>query len=62
VARITSAQLTAGGAVSLDISGSAGHPHTVQLSASDVMAIAEGTRVSTTSSNELAHDHVVTFN
>ena len=32
VARITGAELTAGGALSLDISGTAGHPHTVELS------------------------------
>lgn len=62
VARITGAQLTAGGALSLDITGTASHPHTVELSSADVTAIAGNQRVSKTSSNDAAHTHVVTFN
>jgi hypothetical protein len=61
-ARITGAQLTAGGALSLDITGIASHPHTIELSAAEVMAIAAGQRVSKTSSTDAAHSHVVTFN
>lgn len=62
VARVTGAQLTAGGSLSLDITGSAGHPHTVELSAAEVMAIAGNERVSKTSSTDASHSHVVTFN
>lgn len=59
---ITSAQLSAGGALSLDIRGGADHPHTVQLTAEEVTAVANGQRVSKTSSSNDAHSHVVTFN
>jgi outer membrane biosynthesis protein TonB len=62
VARITGAQLTAGGALSLDITGSATHSHTVEVSAAEVMAIARGQQVSKTSSTDASHSHVVTFN
>ena len=61
-ARITGAELTAGGALSLDIRGDADHPHTVQLSADEVEDIAENRRVSKTSSVNSSHDHTVTFN
>jgi len=59
---ITSAQVTAGGALTLDIRGSATHPHTVVLTAAEVASIGSGQRVSKTSSSEDAHDHTVTFN
>ena len=59
---ITSAQLTAGGALSLDITGSAGHPHTVTLSGAEIASIAAGQRVAMESSNDLGHSHTVTFN
>jgi hypothetical protein len=59
---ITAAELTAGGALSLDIRGQADHTHTVELSAADIMAIAGGQRVSRTSTTDLAHTHVITFN
>ena len=59
---ITAAQLQAGDAVTLDIRGQSDHPHTVSLTTDQVMQIAGGARVSATSSNEQAHDHVVTFN
>jgi hypothetical protein len=62
VARIAGAELTAGGALSLDIRGSADHPHTVELSAAEVDAIAASQRVSKTSSTDASHSHVVTFN
>ena len=61
-ARITGAQLTAGGALSLDITGTASHPHRVELSAIEVDAIAANQRVSKTSSTDASHSHVVTFN
>ena len=51
----------AGGALLLDISGAAGHAHTVQLTAGDIRDIAEGKRISEDSSTRpraLAHRHV----
>lgn len=59
---ITGAQLTAGGALSLDIRGTATHPHTVALSATEIAAIAGNQRVSKSSSANDGHDHTVTFN
>ncbi len=62
VAIITGAQLTAGGAVNLDIQGTATHTHTVSLSAADIMAIAANQQVSRESTNNSGHSHTVTFN
>lgn len=71
VAVVTAAQLAAGGGVTLDINGSAGHPHRVDLSAAEVAQIAAGTRVTKTSvplssppdyGSFGPHEHTVTFN
>jgi hypothetical protein len=62
VATITAAQITAAGAVSLDIHGTADHTHTVVLSATEVEQIGAGAKVAKSSSNTLSHDHTVTFN
>ena len=62
VAVITAARLMAGGAFSLDISGNAGHSHTVDLSASEMTSIAANQRVSKESSSNVGHSHTVTFN
>lgn len=59
---ITSAQLTAAGTLSLNIQGSATHPHLVDLTAGDVAAIAGSQRVARTSSTDNGHAHTVTFN
>lgn len=59
---ITAAELTAGNAVSLDITGNANHPHTVDLTDVEVGQIAGGMRVQKTSSNDDGHAHTVTFN
>ena len=59
---ITGAQLTAANALLLNIKGSSDHPHTVQLSAADISAIAGNQRVSRLSSTDSGHDHTVTFN
>jgi hypothetical protein len=59
---LEAAQLAAGSAITLQIRGSADHPHTVALSGPEVMQIAAGGRVSKTSSTDDAHNHVVTFN
>jgi hypothetical protein len=61
-ATITRAQLTAGGALGLNIQGSASHPHSVSLSQAEVGQIAAGMRVSKESSADSAHSHTVTFN
>lgn len=61
-ATITSAQLMAGGDLSLDITGTSDHPHTVQLTGADLTQINDGQRVSKVSSNDDAHTHSVTFN
>ena len=64
---ITDAQLMAGNAVSLNIRGTATHPHTVELTAAEADRIAGGQRVSKTSTTDDSpdagvHSHVVTFN
>ena len=61
---ITSAQLSAGGALVLQIQGEGSHPHTVELTAADVRAIRDGVRVSkeSTPSPSGSHAHTVTFN
>ena len=61
-AEITAAQLSAGGALELDIRGSAAHSHTVSLSADEVVAIREKRRVEKVSSTTLNHEHSVVFN
>ena len=58
---ITSAELLAGNSLSLDIRGAADHPHTVQLSASDLVAIRSQQTVSRECSSTSAHTHMVTF-
>mgnify|MGYP001109106158 CR=1 FL=1 len=62
VATVTSAALQAGGAVSLNIRGSADHDHTVNLTTTEVGQVAGGTRVTKTSSSDAGHVHTVTFN
>lgn len=59
---ITSAQLTAGGALVLNIQGTQNHNHTVSLSADEVVAIRDRRQVQKTSSIEFQHSHLVTFN
>jgi hypothetical protein len=59
---IEAAKLSAGGAVTLDIRGSADHPHTLQLTAAEVASIAAGQRVGKASSEDDFHTHTVTFN
>ncbi len=59
---VTAARLTAGAAFSLDIQGTASHPHTVELTAAELTSIAANQRVSKSSSTNNGHDHTVTFN
>ncbi len=59
---ITGAQLTAGGALELNIQGAATHPHTVSLTGAEIASIAANQRVAKESSTEQGHSHTVTFN
>jgi hypothetical protein len=59
---ITSGQLSAGGALSLNIRGTSDHPHTVTLTAAEISAIAGNGRVSKQSTTDDGHSHTVTFN
>lgn len=61
-AEITAAQLSAGGALELDIRGSSGHSHTVSLTADEVVAIRDKARVTKISTTTLNHNHSVVFN
>lgn len=62
VATVMAAQITTGGAISLDIRGTADHPHTVTLTADEVSRIGARTQVSKTSTTDNSHSHTVTFN
>jgi hypothetical protein len=62
VATVRGADITAGGAINLDIRGQADHPHTVTLTATQVQQIANRQQVTVTSTTEVAHQHTVTFN
>ena len=59
---ISAAVLVAGDAIRLNIRGTANHPHTLELSAEEIAAIAAGHRVAKESSEEKAHTHYITFN
>ena len=59
---ITSAELAAGNAITLDITGTADHPHTVMLSMDEVAMIEAGDTVAKASSTDGGHLHTVTFN
>ena len=66
-ATVTSVELNAGNAVTLNIRGSADHPHTVDLTAAEVVQIRDSQRVSKASSTDSSaafgiHQHIVTFN
>jgi len=61
-ARVTDVQITTAGAVNLDIRGTADHPHTVALTAAQVVQIGNRQQVVVTSTTDNAHQHTVTFN
>ena len=58
---ITSAEITAGSAIALDIRGSATHTHTVQISQADLTSLKNKQAVSRDSTNNSDHMHTVTF-
>lgn len=66
-ATITSAQVSAGQAITLNIRGTGDHPHTVGISTAELAQIAAGQQVAKTSSVDQSvssgpHGHTVTFN
>jgi hypothetical protein len=60
-AAITAAQITTGSAVSLNIQGTATHPHTVSVSQSELTTLRNRQSVTIASSNDSGHTHDVTF-
>jgi hypothetical protein len=59
---ITAAELSAGGAVSLSIAGTAGHNHVVDLPGQAVVDVRDGRKVEKMSTQGDGHTHMVTFN
>jgi hypothetical protein len=59
---ITAAELMEGGAVEMDIAGTAGHSHIVRLPPEAVDDIRDGRPVRTSSTETMQHAHEVTFN
>jgi hypothetical protein len=62
VATVRAVDITAAGAVSLDIRGQADHPHTVMLTATQVQQIGNRQQLTATSTTDAGHQHTVTFN
>jgi ABC-type Zn uptake system ZnuABC Zn-binding protein ZnuA len=60
-AMITGAQITTGSAISLNIQGTATHPHTVEISQSDLQSLRNRQAVTHDSTNNGGHTHTVTF-
>jgi hypothetical protein len=58
---VTGAQISAGNAVSLTLTGSTTHTHTVQLSQSDLTTLKNRQAVTHDSTNDNSHVHAVTF-
>jgi hypothetical protein len=58
---VTGAQITSGSAISLNIQGTATHPHTVEISQSDLQSLKNRQTVTRDSTNNNGHMHTVTF-
>ncbi len=61
-ATLSGAQISSGGALTLNIQGTASHPHTVPVTPAQLQTIAARQQVAITSSSDNGHTHVVTFN
>lgn len=61
-ATITAAQLSAGNAVTIQLTLGSGHTHSLSLGADQIVAIAANQRVSGQSTTNSGHNHTVTFN
>ena len=61
---VTAAQITAGNAITVTLTGATTHVHTVALSQAELIQIRAGTRVQKTSTSDgpTPHTHTVTFN
>jgi hypothetical protein len=59
---ITSAQITAGGALTATLTTGNGHTHTIDLTAAQVASIGQNQRVAVDSTTDGGHNHNVTFN
>jgi hypothetical protein len=60
-ATVMAAQIAAGGAITLDIQGSATHDHKVSLSQTDMASLKNRQPVTSTSTTDASHSHGVTF-
>ena len=60
-ATITAAQITTGAAISLEIRGTASHPHTVEISQTELATLKNRQAVTKDSTNNNGHMHTVTF-
>jgi len=58
---VTSAQITAASAISLNIQGTAAHPHTIELSQAELVSLRSRQTVTKDSTNVNNHIHTVTF-
>lgn len=61
VAIVTAVQQTGGATVAIDLRGTAGHTHQVELTIADLLDIRAGAQVAKQSSGT-GHTHMVTFN
>lgn len=61
-ATLSSAQISAGAALTLQIRGTATHPHSVSLTAAQIVSIGQNQQVSVVSTTDDGHSHTVTFN
>jgi hypothetical protein len=61
IATITAAQITTGNAISLNIQGTATHPHTVDVSQDNLRSLQNRQAVTRDSTNNSGHSHTVTF-
>jgi hypothetical protein len=61
IAIITGAQITAGGAVALNIQGQATHNHTLSITQGDLANLKNRIAITETSSTDSGHSHAVTF-
>jgi hypothetical protein len=61
IATITSADITAGNAISLNIQGQASHPHTVDITQAELHTLKSRQAVAKDSTNNNGHMHTVTF-
>ena len=62
IAAATGAEITAANTVTVNIQGNATHPHNITLTGNQLRSIGARQRVEVSSTNNVGHDHTVTFN